>query len=510
MIELLTQEQKDFIRSWKHNPKKFCYDVLRDDKGNRVETDAWQDDPLEAVIEHDQIALLGSKGVGKSFIDACIGWWWEVTRPLAQVICTSKDADNLKDGLWKEISSLHGRAPFLKHLFHCNTERICAKENTVDWFMVARGWRKHADPVEQAQALAGKHGRAMMWLGDEAGSYGEAIVTSGSAMLANVVPGSGNEARIVLSGNTTDPAGPLGGIARNRTRWHVVTINGDPDNPKRSPRVSVEWAREEIRKHGRTNPWVKVSVFAEFPDVGFANLLGPNEINASIIRNYLQEQYQHSQKRLGVDVARFGDDATVVYLRQGLKAGPFIELRGLDTQQVADRVMMAVQRTKAELVFVDETGLGAGVVDALRRHRIRVIGVNNSSSAIEHEKFANKRAETQWAMAQWIKEGGQIPADDKILQDELVQPTYLFKNGLMLIEAKDQIKLRCGKSPDHSDALALTFATLDQPSSDPFGTGMPIIKRRRGVAGDFDPHRSLRESDTPERVQSEPFRLNGL
>jgi hypothetical protein len=290
----------------------------------------------------------------------------------------------------------------------------------------------------------------------------------------------------------------------------VVTINGDPDSPKRSSRVSIEWAREEIRKHGRENPWVKVSVFGEFPDVGFMNLIGPGDIAASKIRNYLQEQYQHSQKRLGVDVARFGDDATVIYCRQGLKAGPFLEMRGADTQQVADRVMLAVQKTKAELVFVDETGLGAGVVDALRRHRIRVVGVNGAERAIEHEKFHNKRAEVQWLMSQWIKEGGQVPAEDPILHEDLMAPTYLFKNGRMVIEGKDQIKARMGRSPDHSDALALTFATLDQPASDPFGTGMPILKKRRsGAAGDFDPHRSL-NSDTPERIQSEPFRLGGL
>jgi len=467
----------------------------------------WQEDPLNAVTQANRIALLGSKGVGKSFIDACIGWWWLFTRKNAQVICTSKDADNLRDGLWKEIGSIYGRTPLLKHLFTFNTERISAKENPVDWFMVARGWRKHADPVEQAQALAGKHGPAMMWLGDEAGSYGEAIVTSGSAMLANITPDGGNEGKIVLSGNTTDPAGPLGGIARTPASWHVVTINGDPDNPKRSPRVSVEWAREEIRKHGRTNPWVKVSVFGEFPDVGFMNLIGPGDIAASKIRNYLPEQYQFSQKRLGVDVARFGDDATVIYVRQGLHAGPFLELRGCDTQTVADRVMLAIQRTKAELVFVDETGLGAGVVDALRRHRIRVIGVQSAERAIEHEKFHNKRAETQWLMSQWIKDGGQVPTEDPILHEDLMAPTYQFKNGKMLIEGKDQIKARLGRSPDHSDALALTFATVDQPASDPFGTGVVALRKSGRKASDFDPHAGFGEESQNDH---NPFLRNDV
>lgn len=499
---IATAENVELYRSWYHSPVKFCHDVLK------VEPDEWQQDPLQAVVQANRIALLGSKGVGKSFIEACIGWWWMFTRKQAQVICTSKDADNLRDGLWKEIGDLYERSPILQRAFLYNTERISARENTVSWFMVARGWRKHADPVEQAQALAGKHGPAMMWLGDEAGSYGEAIVTSGSAMLANITPESGNEGKIVLGGNTTDPAGPLGKIAKNRTSWHVVAINGDPDNPKRSKRVSIDWAREEISKYGRDNPWVKVSVFGEFPDVGFMNLLGPGDIDRSRARNYIPEQYHSAQKRIGVDVARFGDDATVIYVRQGLVAGPFLELRHADTQEVADRVALAVQRTKAELVFVDETGLGAGVVDALRRHRIRVIGVNSSDRAIEREKFFNKRAEMQWVMSEWVKGGGQIPSNDLVLHEDLMAPTYQFKDGKMLIEPKEKIKLRVGRSPDHGDALALTFAMQDVPAADPFGTGFAPINAGGRSRSDFDPHASLNRDRTVSDF--DPLRAGGI
>jgi hypothetical protein len=308
-------------------------------------------------------------------------------------------------------------------------------------------------------------------------------------MMANAVEGSGNEAKMLLGGNPTDPKGPLGKIAKNRERWHVVTINGDPDNPKRSNRISADWCREQIKNYGRDNAWVKVSVFGEFPDIGFTNLIGPADIDRAKLRNYLPEQYIMAQKRLGVDVARFGDDATVIYCRQGLKAGPYVELRKQDTQAVADRVALAMQKTKAEVCFVDQTGMGAGVVDALRRLRVRVIGVDGSQSPTD-ERYFNKRAEMWCEMAKWVRDGGQIPASDTTLHDDLMAPTYTFKGARTIIEPKEDIKARLGRSPDWGDALALTFSMVDMPSADPLGLGYahPLMNQSARKNADFDPH----------------------
>jgi hypothetical protein len=483
MMSVLDAGNVAQLRKWRDDPVAFCQDVFR------LTLDPWQVDALQELPNRDRVAFIASKGVGKSFLEAVAGWWWMVTRKRAQVICTSINAKNLRDGLWKEIGGLYGQSKLLQAIFQFNSERAFAKEDPTSWFMSARSWRDHADAVEQAQALAGLHGPAMLWLGDEAGSYHEAILASGSAMMANAVAGSGNEAKMLLGGNPTDPKGPLGKISRNRESWHVVTINGDPDNPKRSTRISADWCREQIKNYGRDNAWVKVSVFGEFPDVGFTNLLGPADIDRSRLRNYLPEQYQLAQKRLGVDVARFGDDATVIYCRQGLKAGPYLELRKVDTQAVADRVALAMQKTKAEIAFVDQTGMGAGVVDALRRLRVRVIGVDGSQSPTD-ERYFNKRAEEWCEMARWVKEGGQIPDSDTALHDDLMAPTYTFKGARTIIEPKDDIKARLGRSPDHGDALALTFSMIDMPAADPLGLGYahPLMNQSSRKNSDFDPH----------------------
>lgn len=449
------------MQSWIDNPPLFAKEALG------ITFDDWQIEASNKFLKFQRSAVPASKGVGKSLYEACMGWFWMSTRALAQVICTSKDAFNLKDGLWKEISTLYGQSPFLKYHFEMNTEQAFHRQHKANWFMVARGWRKHADPIEQAQALAGKHGPAMLWLGDEAGSYAKAIMASGSAMLANAVPGSGNEAKILLGGNTTDPLGPFCEISKNPELWGITKVNADPDNPKRAKRVSIEWARQEIKdNHGPDNPWVQVSVFGEFPRVGFNSLVGPQDIQAAMGRRYEPIVYETAQKRMGVDVARFGDDSTVIYIRQGLKAEPPIALRNLDVMQVVDRVALEFKRHKCEMVFVDETGVGGGVVDGLRRvlKGVMIVGVNGSDKPTNVEKFYNRRAEMIWAVSDWVKDGGWLPAADILIGDELTAPTYNFKNGKVLIEEKAKIKEALGRSPDRADALALTFASPEMPS----------------------------------------------
>ncbi len=482
---MIDRAQSDAFKAWHDDPVIFARQVFK------AELDAWQIDALRALTTRDRVAFIASKGVGKSYLEAVSGWWWMCTRLRAQVICTSINANNLRSGLWKEIGGLYHDNDLLQHLFQFNSERVVAREDPTNWFMEARSWRDHVDPVEQAQALAGLHGPAMLWLGDEAGSYGEAIISSGSAMLANVVAGSGREGKMLLGGNPTDPKGPLFSIARDPEHWHVVRINGDPENPNRSSRIGIEWARAEIKKYGRDNPYVKVAVLGEFPDVGFTNLLGPDDLERAEHRQYMDEQVMYAQKRIGVDVARFGDDATVISVRQGLRAGPFLELRKLDTQAVADRIALAVQRTGAELVFVDANGMGVGVIDALKRLRVRTVGVDSSSKPTD-DRYFNKRAEVWTAMADWVKSGGGIPPAMDQLKRDLMEPTYSFKHGKILIEDKDQIKKRLGRSPDWGDSLAMTFAMQDRPASGDEQAGFikAIPASAKGMS-DFDPHRTI-------------------
>ncbi len=88
----------------------------------------------------------------------------------------------------------------------------------------------------------------------------------------------------------------------------MIDITADPDDPRRTPRVSVEHAREQIGLYGRDNPWVLVNIFGQFPPSSLNSLIEPEEVRTAMARCWRPFQIGAAPKVLGVDVARFGDD----------------------------------------------------------------------------------------------------------------------------------------------------------------------------------------------------------
>lgn len=167
---------------------------------------------------------------------------------------------------------------------------------------------------------------------------------------------------------------------------------------------------------------------------------------------------------LGVDVARFGDDSSYLVMRQGYNAKtlPHEKLRGADTMQVVGKISELVSRYPIDVIYVDEGGVGAGVVDRLRQLNHNVIGVNFGSKADQYvqglPKVANKRAEMWAQLRENLNTRLAIPDDDN-LELDLTGPTYRFDaSNAILLEKKEDMKRRGVKSPDWADALALTYA----------------------------------------------------
>jgi hypothetical protein len=284
---------------------------------------------------------------------------------------------------------------------------------------------------------------------------------------------------MLISGNPTKRSGPLWRAATSErdptghNGWKVYEVSGDPDDPNRAPRVGVDWARNMINNYGADHPWVLVNVFGKFPPSSFDALIGEEEVSAAQNRNPMEHLYSWSQKRIGVDVARFGDDRTVLVPRQGLMmSGDPVIMRPSSSMEkwswvVAERVLRGKKAYGSEMEFIDGTGgWGAGVVDALRVMGQNPIEVNFASKAMDPTRFANRRAEMYWRMAEWVKSGGcLVPNPD--LARELSNIKYSINGkGLILLEPKELIKERIGESPDIADALALTFALPDAEKSD--------------------------------------------
>lgn len=266
------------------------------------------------------------------------------------------------------------------------------------------------------------------------------------------------DGHIVQAGNPTHLEGPLyRACTSERALWHVTEITADPDDPRRSSRVRPEWAREQIQKYGRDNPWVLVNVFGKFPPGSLNTLIGPDECRAAIKRSYRAEDVAASARVLGVDVARFGDDASVIFPRQGLVAHQPLKFRNLDGIQGAGAVARKWTDWMADAVFIDDTGgWGASWIDNLRRLGRQPIGVGFAGRPND-TRYENKRTEMYFEAVEWIKSGGALP-DIPELVAALSQTTYSFRGDRLLLEPKDQVKSRLGYSPDDADAFALTFA----------------------------------------------------
>ena len=463
------------FRLWRENPVQFVRDVFK------AEPDAWQADVLMAFHKRNRLAMQASKGVGKSTILAWTAWNFLLTRPYPKVAATSISYDNLQDGLWSEMAKWHQKSEFLKESFIWTKTRIFNKEAPENWFMSARTFPKSGDSSQQSNTLAGLHADYLLFILDEVGAIPDGVMAAAEAGLA-----SGIETKIIMAGNPTHLEGPLYRAATNeRHLWYVTEITSDPDSPKRSSRVSLQWAIEQREKYGTDSPWYIVNVLGKFPPSSLNSLLGPNEVQAAMKRDIREQDYEFSQKRLGVDVARFGADSTIIFPRQGLRAFKYAELNNARVNDIVARIMKAKSDWGSEMEFIDGTGgFGSGVVDSMLQAGLNPQEIHFSGKALD-QAYLNKRAEMWFKMADWIKRGGVLP-DDPILSRELTAPEYTFVNGKFQLEPKDSIKERLGFSPDRADALCLTFAMPDMPSRHSPDMIMRGLKNNN-YKSDYDP-----------------------
>jgi phage terminase large subunit len=445
--------------------------------------DHWQSEALDAFPHSPRIAMKSCKGPGKSCILAILAWNFLLCYPQSIAGATSINAPNLYSNLWVELARWKAKAKgnLLEGMFETTTKEIRHREYPDTWKLQARTWRSDATPEQIGNALAGLHADYVAWFMDETGDYPDAIMPTVEAIFA----GNPKVARIVQAGNPTRLSGPLYmAVSKARHLWQVIDITADPDDPRRTPRVSVEHAREQIGLYGRDNPWVLVNIFGQFPPSSLNALIGPEEVRAAMERYWGPFEIGSAPKVLGVDVARFGDDRSVVCSRQGIQVFPFKIYRNLDSIQGASEVTRAWSAFDADACFVDDSGgFGSGWLDQLRALGRSAVPVSFAGKAQEHGRFKNKRAEMYFAACDWIRAGGALPESEELVE-EISAITYTFAKGSsqLILEDKDQIKARLGRSPDSADALALTFAESVMPRR-------RELRRRREPEEEWNPFR---------------------
>lgn len=488
------------IRKWREDPVAFVRDNFK------VDPDPWQVDVLRGIggpaNPRRMLAMKACTGPGKSATLAWVGWHrlacFAAPGEHPKGAALSVTGDNLKDNLWAELSKWQNRSEFLTAAFEWTKERIYARDHPETWFLSARAYAKDANAEAIGRALSGLHSQFPFVLLDETGDMPLAVGKAAQ----QIFTGDPMDALIAQAGNPTSTTGLLyESCSSGRNLWDVVTITSDPDDPKRTPRVSVDHARAMIQQYGRDNPWVMATILGLFPPGGLNQLLGPDDVERAMNRAPTDDSWRALARIVGVDVARFGADESVKARRAGQMVFPLEAGRGMDSLQGAGWTALHLRdfygdmsNLRAEACFIDDTGgWGAGWIDQLRALHYSVTGVAFSGAA-DDPRYFNKRTEMHFRLAEAIKQGGLcLPKDDQLAR-ELIAPTYYFQGDKMRLEEKEQIRKRLGYSPDRADALALTYAYNVAPGDrmvEDSGVPARVLQARRSlledaVAGSYD------------------------
>lgn len=480
---------------WKNNAKgvrQFAWEMFE------FEPDWWQGDVFDAFPHSQRIALKACKGPGKTCVLAILGWYFMVTRPHPMIGVTSITGDNLRANLWPEIARWRNRDKFggiLQKMFEMTKREVFYRPHQQTWKMEARSWAKDADENAIGNTLAGLHADHVMWLADESGDYPQAVLPN----LEGIFSGAPKEAHIVQAGNPTSLFGPLyHACTLARRLWKVVEITADPDDPRRTPRVSIEAAREMIEQYGRDNPWVQTAIFGKFPPANFNALIGPDEVREAMKRYYRRDQIGDAPRVVGVDVAGEGDDSNVVARRHGIQMFPFLKYRNLTPSQGAGVLATVWREFGPDAVFVDNTGgYGSGWVDNLINLGFTPTPVNFSEKAHRPDRFQNKRTEMHWDFVEWIRRGGALPSEESIGAKELLaaltQTTFGYQGDKMVLEPKKLVKEKLGYSPDECDASVLLHA-------EPVSVKPRAVSHQKAHVKEFNPYRE-EAVDRSQRVR---------
>ena len=149
--------------------------------------------------------------------------------------------------------------------------------------------------------------------------------------------------------------------------------------------------------YGEDSDFVRTRVLGEFPRTGSTQFIGPELVQQAMDRE-LAASGARDPLVIGVDVARFGDDESVIYPRRGMDARSLLPLsfRNIPLDKLEDQVVAFCNSHRVMQIFVDGTGVGGGLVDHLRRRGYLVADVQFGARAdqmIDGTRFANKRAE---------------------------------------------------------------------------------------------------------------------
>ncbi len=390
-------------------------------------------------------------GVGKTWLLARLALWFLYCHYPAKVITTAPTWTQVQMLLWSEIAKAHNTAQFELGGRLLSTDLKIEE----DWFAIGFSTKgKAAEKEYGVPRFQGFHSENLLVLLDEAPGVEHEIWTSVETLITGV------NNKIVAIGNPMSPSGDFYEACKSPL-WKKVEISSfEHPNVKENKiivpgAVTLEWIDERRQEWGEDSPlWIS-KVIGQFPVEGTDTLIPLSWAEACVGLELSEE----GEKRLGIDVARYGGDQTVLCSIFGHVVRKLEAFNKKDTNFTIGRAKVLNNRDEFDAIGVDDTGVGGGVTDGLEDAGLEVQAENFGASAVEDDKFENRKAELYWNLREDIRDKKISLPDDKELVNQLCSIKYSYtRKGKIKIESKDDMKKRGLKSPDRADALAIAWS----------------------------------------------------
>lgn len=456
-----------FIRRYQRKPALFVREVL----GQNL-TDI-QEQIINSLVDHSEVAVKSSHGQGKSFVSACAALWFLCCHKPSKVVTTAPGGRQVEGIVWAEIARLHRDA--LVEL----PGIVLTKQLKIDAEWYAWGFTA---PEYNPDKFVGFHSPHMLVVADEASGISDHIFDAILSVL------TGEHTRLLMIGNPTNPSGRFAGAFRKPSQSSKRFTISAFENPNlaqfgitlediREDRwkaklkgplpwpqglVDASWVRRAWERWGEQSPLFQARVMAQFPSVSDDALVPISWVELANQR--WDAAVWSGVATMGLDVARLGPDATVgaISYRQGIRE--LIRFRKASTMETAGMAIEAIRsRPQVREVRVDADGLGAGVYDALvETLGDKVVEMRGGFASRDSDRFFNRRSEWIWTLREQLDPASEnpiaLPRDDRLTAQLTTIKWSTTRKGQIQVEPKDELRKRLGESPDELDACAYAVA----------------------------------------------------
>jgi hypothetical protein len=437
----------DTLERYQGDPVAFCREVLK------FEPWSAQRQILESVRDHGRTTVRSCHGAGKTAIAARCALWFLAVHPNSRVITTAPTWQQVKGLLWREIHVAYHAAGGLigGEIFDTRLE-------------LGPEWVAFGLSTDRPERFQGHHAPDILTIFDEASGVEEGIYEAASGFLTT--PG----ARVLMIGNPTRTSGEFfASFNSSRGFYNPIAIpasstpafTGERVPPEVARKlVSREWVETHRLKWGEHSPLYQVRVEAKFPSQSDDVVVALADLEEA-----QQRTVEPGQPLIvSADVARFGNDTTVIGVRRGNHFRVARAYGGKDLMSTVGEILTVARELHAEhgrkpTLILDDSGLGGGAVDRLQEvGEFRTIAYVGARSPKQPREYVNARGEDHFMLAEILSTLDLDPADEDLAADLLASRYSLDSAARRVVESKAEVKKRLRRSPDRADCVIMAYS----------------------------------------------------